>query len=277
MKVLKGELALVTGAAMGMGREIAAQLLDAGCRVAMVDINGEAVERACRALADRGECRSFACDIADRAGVQRLQAAVQQAMGTVTLLVNNAGIVRAARLLDLDDDAIESMIRVNLTSQFWTCKAFLPGMCRAGRGHIVNMASAGGLLAIPSLTAYCASKFGVVGFSDALRQELKKERLSIGVTCVCPNTVNTGMFEGAQTVKGTRMLNPAGVAAVVVAAIRRNRALVGVPSLPVKIVTPLLKALLPVAAMDRVNALMGMWHINDSWRGRDALDPGPRR
>lgn len=270
MKVRRGELALVTGAAMGMGREITAQLLDAGCRVAMVDINAAALENACCSLAERGECRTFACDIADREEVQQLRRAVQETMGTVTLLVNNAGIVRAGSLLDLEDDAIEAMIRVNLTAQFWTCKAFLPGMRQAGRGHIVNMASAGGLLAIPALTAYCASKFGVVGFSDALRQELKKERLPIGVTCVCPNTVNTGMFEGARVVKGTRLLRPEGVAAIVIEAIQRNRAMVGVPSLPVKILTPLLKALLPVAVMDRINALMGMWHINDSWRGRGA-------
>ena len=143
-------------------------------------------------------------------------------------------------------------------------------MRQSGGGHIVNMASAGGLLAIPALTAYCASKFGVVGFSDALRQELKKEGLAIGVTCVCPNTVNTGMFDGAETVKGTRMLKPEDVARQVVRAIRQNRPMVGVPSVPVKIVTPLLKALLPVAAMDRINALMGMWHINDSWKGRNA-------
>jgi short-subunit dehydrogenase len=124
------------------------------------------------------------------------------------------------------------------------------------------------LLAIPSLTAYCASKFGVVGFSDALRQELKKARLPIGVTCVCPNTVNTGMFEGARTVRGTRILRPEDVAGQVVRAIRRNQAVLGVPSFPVNVLTPLLKALLPVPVMDRINALMGMWHINDSWRGR---------
>ena len=91
------------------------------------------------------------------------------------------------------------------------------------------------------------------------------------MTCVCPNTVNTGMFEGAATVRGTRMLRPENVAAQVVRAIRRNQPLVGVPSFPVAVLTPLLKALLPVAAMDRINALMGMWHVNDTWQGRSAV------
>jgi len=268
MKQLNGEIALVTGAAMGMGREIAALLLAEGCRVALVDINTEALAEARRSLARWGICQAFTCDIADHDQVRELAGAVARDLGTVAILVNNAGIVRAAPLLALGDEDIERMIRINLTSQFWTCRAFLPGMRQAGYGHVVNMASAGGLLAIPSLTAYCASKFGVVGFSDALRQELKKDRCAIGVTCVCPNTVSTGMFAGAASVRGTRLLDPAAVAAQVVRAIRRNQAMVGVPSVPVKILTPLLKALLPVAVMDRINALMGMWHVNDSWTGR---------
>ncbi len=271
MKQLQGKVALVTGAAMGMGAKMAEMLLAEGCRVALVDINADALEKTSQVLAGQGECRAFTCDISDREQVKALASSVAQTMGDVNILVNNAGIVRAAPLLELADEDIERMIRINLTAQFWMCKAFLPGMRRAGSGHIVNMASAGGLLAIPSLTAYCASKFGVVGFSDALRQELKKERLPVGVTCVCPNTVNTGMFEGAATVRGTRMLSPENVAAQVVQAIRRNQALVGVPSFPVAVLTPLLKALLPVAVMDRINALMGMWHVNDTWQGRSAV------
>jgi short-subunit dehydrogenase len=251
-----------------MGKTIAEALLAEGCRLAIVDINTDALEKTRRSLERRGVCQAFTCDIADREQVRTLAVSVEKGLGHVDILVNNAGIVRAAPLLSLDDGDIERMIQINLTAQFWACKAFLPGMQHIGAGHIVNMASAGGLLAIPSLTAYCASKFGVVGFSEALRQELKKARLPIGVTCVCPNTVNTGMFEGARSVRGTRMLRPEDVAAQVVRAIKRNQAMVGVPSFPVKVLTPLLKALLPVAAMDRINALMGMWHINDTWRGR---------
>lgn len=268
MKQLNGKLALVTGAAMGMGKAIAETLLAEGARLALVDINPELLEKTRQSLRRSGVCEAFVCDIADRDQVRKLATSVEHDLGSVNILVNNAGIVRAAPLLSLSDDDIERMIRINLTAQFWTCKAFLPGMAQAGPGHIVNMASAGGLLAIPSLTAYCASKFGVVGFSDALRQELKKARLPIGVTCVCPNTVNTGMFKGARTVRGTRILRPQDVAVQVVRAIRRNQAFLGVPSFPVNVLTPLLKALLPVPVMDRINALMGMWHINDSWRGR---------
>ena len=273
MKQINGRVALVTGAAMGMGKKIAEFLLSEGCRLAMVDINTEALEGARQSLAIKGECQAFTCDIAERDDVRKLAASVERDLGRVDILVNNAGIVRAASLVALDDEDIERMIRINLTAQFWTCKTFLPGMRQAGAGHIVNMASAGGLLALPSLTAYCASKFGVVGFSEALRQELKREGLPIGVTCVCPNTVNTGMFEGARTVRGTRMLRPEDVAVQVVRAIRRNQPMVAIPSFPVKIMTPLLKTLLPVGVMDRINALMGMWHINDTWQGRGPSAP----
>ncbi len=270
MKAIEGRTALVTGAGRGLGRCIAARLLEKGGRVALVDVQADVLAATAESLAPLGACRPFACDISDPAAVRRLADDVEAALGPVRILVNNAGIVRAADLLELGDDDIARMIQVNLTAHFWTCRTFLPGMQAAGEGHIVNIASAGGLLAIPRLTAYCASKFGVVGFSDALRQEIKKNKWPVGVTCVCPNTVDTGMFAGSRTVRGTRLLTPEKVAAEVVRAILRDRPLVGMPSFPVKVLTPLLKALLPVNAMDRLNALMGMWHINDGWTGGPA-------
>ena len=168
----------------------------------------------------------------------------------------------------MDDEIIEKIINVNLTSQFWTTKAFLPSMVKQSEGHIVNFASAGGILAIPWITAYCASKFGVVGFSDSLRQEMKKMKLNIGVTVVCPNTVNTGMFQGSKMVTGTSLLKPEDVTKRVVRAIKKNKPMVAVPHLAVRFITPLTKTLLPINAMDRLNKAMGMWDVNDTWTGR---------
>ena len=99
MKQLHGNLALVTGAAIGMGRKIAEFLLAEGCRLAMVDINPDALEKARQALASKGTCHAFNCDIADRDLVQNLAASVDRALVPVNILVNNAGIVRAASLM----------------------------------------------------------------------------------------------------------------------------------------------------------------------------------
>lgn len=268
MKSLGNKIAVVTGAAMGMGRVLSELLLKEGCRCILVDIQKAALENTARELSSFGDCAYYVCDISERNEVYKLAKKIERDAGQVSILVNNAGIVHAAPVVEMKDELIEKMLNVNLMAQFWTVKAFLPAMKLRNEGHIVNFASAGGILAIPNIAAYCASKFGVVGFTDALRQEMKKQGLNIGVTMVCPNTVNTGMFDGSKMVAGTKMLSPEKVCRAVVKGIKNNRAMVAVPSLPVKIMTPLAKVLLPVHAMDWMNKALGMWDANDTWHGR---------
>lgn len=274
MKKLDGKVAVVTGAAMGMGKCIAGMLMAEGCKVALLDMNPDRLAETRQALSELGTCRDFVCDISDRGAVYETASKIRSEMGRVSILVNNAGIVKAGTLLSLEDEVIEKILDVNLSALFWTCKAFLPDMVDQGQGHIVNMASAGGILAIPNLTAYCASKFGVIGFSDALRQEMAKIRVDVGVTYVCPNTVNTGMFDGARMVAGTSLLSAENVATQVVKAIRRNRAMVAIPGFPIKFITPLTKILMPIRLMDRMNRALGMWTANDTWTGRQTKDKG---
>jgi all-trans-retinol dehydrogenase (NAD+) len=268
MKNLKGKTALVTGAAMGMGRSLSEQLLLEGCTLALVDVNKQALELTAQELSKLGKCSSYVCDISNREAVYKLAKQVEKELGSVSILVNNAGIVKAKALLDLEDDAIEKTININLTSMFWTCKAFLPEMVKRREGHVVNFASAGGILAIPNLSAYCASKFGVIGFTDAVRQEMNVLKSNVGFTVVCPNTVNTGMFAGSKMVAGTKMLTADEVAYKVLVAIKKNQAMVAVPSIPVKILTPLTKVMLPIKVMDWMNDMLGMAHANDTWTGR---------
>ncbi|MCP4219048.1 MAG: SDR family NAD(P)-dependent oxidoreductase [bacterium] len=268
MKKLAGKIAVVTGAAMGMGRELSSMLLDEGCKVALVDINREALEKTKADLSSQGDCEIYICDITQADAVSTMADTIKKELGSVDILVNNAGIVIAKPVLELNEKEIEAMIQVNLTAQFWTTKAFLPDMVEKKAGHIVNYASAGGILAIPNLSGYCASKFGVVGFSDAIRQEMKREKLDIGVTVVCPNTVSTGMFAGAKMVGGTNMLTPENVCKQVIKGIKRNKPMVAIPAVSVSILTPLLKALLPITTMDWVNKTLGVWGANDATTGR---------
>ncbi len=274
MKKLNGKVAVVTGAAMGMGRCIAGMLLGEGCKVALLDVNLQALDETRAAFADLGHCEAFVCDVSDREAVYATAKAVKGALGPVSILINNAGIVRAGELMSLEDTLIEKTININLTSMLWTCKAYLPDMVSRNDGHVVNMASAGGILAIPNLSVYCASKFGVIGLSDALRQEMAKNKNNIGVTFVCPNTVNTGMFDGSRMVAGTTLLTAEKVAAEVIKAIRKNKAMVAVPNVPVKILTPLTKLMLPIKLMDLMNRMLGMWRANDTWTGKQTTEKG---
>ena len=268
MKELKGKVALVTGAAMGMGKALSELLMNEGCKLALIDMNEKELDNTFKEFSLKGVCKKYLCDVTDRSAVYKLAKKIKEDLGSVDILVNNAGIVRAHELVDLSDEDIERMININLTAQFWTCKAFLPEMISKKMGHVVNFASAGGILAIPNLTAYCASKFGVIGFSDALRQEMRKHKTNVGVTYVCPNTVNTGMFQGSKMVAGTKMLSAGEVTKRVLAAIKKDHAMVAVPGFSVKILTPLMKLVLPIKAMDWVNARLGMASCNDTWKGR---------
>lgn len=272
MKSLRGRVAVVTGAAMGLGRALSRDLVKEGCRVALVDLNEAALEKTREESFTAAAAQTFACDVSDRRSVYELAIRVRNAMGPVSILVNNAGLMRAAPLMELDDEAIERMISVNLTAQFWTTKAFLPQMLEHGEGNVVNVASAGGLLALPNLSAYCASKFGVVGFSDALRQEAKRNKWPVTVTCVCPNTVNTGMFDGARMVAGTRMLDAEAVSRRMINGIKKSQSYVAIPRVAVGFVTPLTKVLLPTGAMDQLSRMLGMWSANDSTTGRSGTN-----
>lgn len=250
-----------------MGRSLAGLLLAEGCRLALVDIRASELEEALRVLGGRGEVRTYVCDISDRERVYELARRVSEDFGAVDILINNAGVVKSNPFLEKPDEVIERTVAVNLLAHFWTMKAFLPGMVEKKEGHVVNMASAGGLLGVPYITDYCASKFAVVGLTESLRQEFKLRGLRrIRFTYVCPNTVGTGMFAGARPVRGTRLLDAEDVTMKIVQGIKRNRSFIGVPR-SVYLV-PLAKAVIPIPVMDFFNRVMGIATSSETTVGR---------
>lgn len=268
MKGLYGKNALVTGAAMGMGKSLAELLLREGMRVALVDIRGDELEAAREELAGLGDVATFTCDISDRSAVYALADRVREEFGSIDLLINNAGIVKAGLLMDKPDELIEKTVAVNLMAHFWTMKAFLPDMLAKRSGHIVNVASAGGILGVPYIADYCATKFGVIGLSESVRQELRLEGFKrIKISYVCPNTVGTGMFAGNKPVKGTKMLDPEYVTAMILKGIKRGKEKIYVPAAVHS--AGLLKTILPAPAMDVTCRLTGIATSSQAMTGRD--------
>ena len=115
------------------------------------------------------------------------------------MLINNAGIVSGKTTLELTEPMVKKTFDVNTISHLWTIKEFLPEMIAKKKGHIVSIASLAGLVSMPRLGDYCASKFGAVAIDEAVRLELKKNGHYgyIKTTCICPYFINTGMFDGA--------------------------------------------------------------------------------
>lgn len=202
MIIEAGQVAVVTGAAQGLGRALAAGLLDRGVSVALADTAQERLRDTAEAFTARGgQVLPVVTDVADAAAVGALASRTLEHFGRVDLVVNNAGItahhVRPLWQADLED--WRRVLAVNLLGAVHGIRAFVPHLVAAGAGHVVNIASLAGLMAVPFGSAYCASKHAVVAVSETLRAELDMMRLPIGVTVVCPGYVRTPMTEGMVT------------------------------------------------------------------------------
>ncbi|MGW4767060.1 SDR family NAD(P)-dependent oxidoreductase [Nocardia sp. NPDC004278] len=189
-KDLTGRTVVITGAGSGIGRELALLCARRGASLALCDINLAAVEVTAEQARQLG--RDVLTAKVDVSSVDEMEAfadSVQERFGAPDLLVNNAGVGVFGGFLDTTIKDWEWLVSINLMGVVHGCTAFVPDMVKRGQGHVVNVASAAGLLANPSLTAYSATKFAVRGFSEALRSELKP--LGIGVTAICPGVINT--------------------------------------------------------------------------------------
>ena len=269
---LRGSRILVTGGARGMGLAIAKGAAARGASVVLWDRDAEALRAAEAEVAGVEPVVGQAVDVADRGAVDAAAARLVSERGPVDILVNNAGVVSGKRFADLSPEEVERTLAVNAASLFWTTRTFLPAMIRRGRGRIVTMASAGGLVGVPGLSDYCASKFAAVGFHESLRAELRREAPGVGATLVCPFFVNTGMFAGVRTrfPRLLPILEPETVAEAALRAVERDRALVVRP----RFVHSLkLLRLLPAGWLDPIAAFFGIHAAMDTFAGR-AADPG---
>lgn len=190
---IEGRVALVTGAASGMGRATVHLFADEGARVAVCDLQEEgAVAVAKEIQTAGGQAVAFPADVAAPGAVGALVAAVVAEFGGLQILINNAGVSLPAPIEHPDFDALwERTLAVNLTAQAQLVRAALPYLEADGAGRVVNIASTEGLGATRGIPAYTASKHGVIGLTRALAMELAPR--GVTVNCICPGPIHTGM------------------------------------------------------------------------------------
>jgi NAD(P)-dependent dehydrogenase (short-subunit alcohol dehydrogenase family) len=197
MRTLRDRVAVVTGAASGIGRALALALARKGAHLALVDVDdGGLVESADRVGAMGRRVSTHVVDVASRIAMAALPEAVLAAHGHVHVLVNNAGVALDGTFEELPLDDIAWLLGVNLWGVIHGCHAFLPHLRREEEAHIVNVSSVFGIVGMPENSAYCASKFAVRGLSESLWVELA--RSGIGLTCVHPGGVKTGIARRAR-------------------------------------------------------------------------------
>jgi NAD(P)-dependent dehydrogenase (short-subunit alcohol dehydrogenase family) len=196
-----GQVAVVTGAAQGLGRGLAAGLIDRGVAVVLADIATERLQTTAEAFTARGaRVLPVITDVSDAAAVNTLASRTVEYFGRVDMVVNNAGIGGDGQLLwHGDPQDWQRVLGVNLLGVVHGIQAFVPHLIRTGTGHVINIASIAGLAAMPFGSSYCASKHAVVAISEMLRRELGMLELPIGVTVACPGYVRTPLAEGLAT------------------------------------------------------------------------------
>jgi NAD(P)-dependent dehydrogenase (short-subunit alcohol dehydrogenase family) len=201
MRHLAGRVAAVTGAASGIGRALSVAFAREGMHVALGDVDEAGLAETARlagALRPGVRVTSARVDVAERAAVHAWAEQVAAEHGGVHLVANNAGVALNARIEDVTYDDLEWLFGINFWGVVHGTKAFLPHLLAAEEGHVVNVSSAFGLIAVPGQGAYNAAKFAVRGFTECLRQELEVAGHRVSATCVHPGAIKTNIVRSGR-------------------------------------------------------------------------------
>ncbi len=191
----QGRVAVVTGGGRGAGRAIAQRLAEDGFAIAIGDVRADSAEQAAKEIATAVgvPTAGFALDVSSAASVGVFAAKVVAELGAIDVLVNNAGVISLRPLTDIDEAEWDRVVNVNLKGAYLCTRAMLPQLTSKGWGRIVNIASDVGKYGVAHLAHYCASKFGLVGFTQAVGVELAKT--GVTVNAICPAIMNTEMMK----------------------------------------------------------------------------------
>ncbi|MDP1775735.1 MAG: SDR family NAD(P)-dependent oxidoreductase [Moraxellaceae bacterium] len=207
MKNFTDKVAAITGAGSGMGRSLAVLLAKRGCHLALSDVNEAGLAETVRLVADSGvKVTSQRLDVANKDDVFAWADKVVADHGKVNLIFNNAGVALGSSVDGGSYEDFEWVMNINFWGVVHGTKAFLPYLKQAGEGHIINTSSLFGLIAVPSQSAYNASKFAVRGFTEALRQELELEKVNVSATSVHPGGIKTNIAKAARMDKSVENL-----------------------------------------------------------------------
>ena len=195
MKTLADKVVVITGAGSGIGRALAVEAAGQGALLAISDINEAGLAETVDLVKNAGarEVRADRLDVADRAAFATYAAEVAEHFGRVNVVVNNAGVTMTGEFEELTYDQWDWIMGINFWGVVTGTKEFLPHLITSGDGHVVNISSLFGLISMPGQSSYNASKYAVRGFTEALREEMLVAGHPVGVTCVHPGGIKTGI------------------------------------------------------------------------------------
>jgi len=224
MESLKDKIALITGAGKGIGKAIAIALAKEGVHVALLARTEADVKSVAEEAKALGVKAAYAtADVSNRQEVEAVVSKLQTELGNIDILINNAGTGTFGKFLELEPEAWENQVKVNLFGVYYVTRAVLPQMIERQTGDIVNISSTAGKTGAAITSAYSASKFGVFGLSESLMQEVRKH--NIRVTALAPSTVVTDLAYSADLIKGDpeRVMHPEDFAEFIIGHLKLNR------------------------------------------------------
>ena len=228
MDNIRGKTVAITGAARGIGFATARALLQRGARVVIGDRDVAFEESAVAQLSTLGPVSGHPLDVTDPESFATfLDKARADGGGHIDVLINNAGVMPVGPFLDHSEQAVRTAVEVNFYGVLTGCRLVLPEMVARRRGHIVNIASLAGMLAVPGQALYAGTKFAVVGLSTALADEFEPQ--GVQISCVMPTFTNTELIAGTNATGATRPVQPADIAAAVVKTLDNPKTAVSVP------------------------------------------------
>jgi len=210
---LDGKVIIITGASKGIGRAAACLLADRGGRIVLAGRDGIALQEVSRGIKSRkGVGLAVSANVCSESSVKTLVNQVVSRFGRIDVLINNAGVCVYGPVTRTTLDEWEQVMETNLKGVFLCSREVIPVMIQQGAGHIITVASQAGKFGFPNLAVYCASKFGVIGFSESLERELVPHKIK--VSYLCPGYVNTALLKvfPAEIIKSAGMTTPEEVA-----------------------------------------------------------------
>lgn len=198
MRNFNGKVAAITGAGSGIGRALALALANEGAELALSDINETNLEETRGLSKTSSRVTARAVDVADRDAVESWANQVREEHGRVNLIFNNAGVALSSPIVDMKYEDLEWLMGINFWGVVHGTKSFLPHLIETGDGHVVNISSVFGIIAVPGQAAYNAAKFAVRGYTECLREELDVMDVGVSATSVHPGGIRTNIARSAR-------------------------------------------------------------------------------
>lgn len=268
MSQIKGSTVLITGGASGIGKLMGEMCLQEGAkRLIIWDIDRKKTEEFASELLSKGyEVHTYNTDVSKLDEIIMAATDIKQKFGSIDLLFNNAGIIVGKEFHHHTHREVDFTMSINANALMHVALEFIPGMIERKKGHIINIASAAGLVASPKMSVYVASKHAVIGWSESVRLELEAISKDLHVTTVTPSYINTGMFKGVRS-PVVPVLKPEKAARKIIAGVKKNNIYVRLPWIVYAL--PFMKGILPQRWLDVfVGKWFGFHKSMDTFKGK---------